>query len=183
MVDTDDAEREDESALVTALVTLHRQKARQAVRGRGGNSFSEVVEHFERRSRRLAGERHTTEELIGRVLDGAARLPPRPAAGVLEVTGKLGSKTSACVRVVNASEQAAEVSWVVGAALSGEASPPLTFQPPSQTLAAGQSGIVEIGVDLSSYAGSAEVTIPLECRTADRRDRLQLVIRIEGGQS
>lgn len=171
---------DDEEALLEALLLLHRKKT-QAVAPRGaGEKFSRVVEHFEHRARRLEREKRTTQQLLG-YMTPRGDIPPVVAKpGVLEIVGKLGAHAVGHVRLVNESEDPVSMFWVVGLPLSRTAAPPVRFTPNPIQLASGQSGFVEISADLSNLREASSITLPLECRSVARLERLQLIIRAEG---
>lgn len=170
---------DDEQALLEALLLLHRKKTQSAAPEGGSQNFSRVVEHFEHRSRRLEREKRTTQQLLGYLTPGGD-IPTVPKPGVLEIAGRLGAHAVGHVRLVNESEGPVSMFWVVGSPLSGTTPPPVRVTPNPIELASGQSGFAEISADLSNLRQAGSITLPLECRSVARLERLQLVIRVEG---
>lgn len=166
---------DDESALLAALVELHRKKERAARKADGESPYARVLDHFERRGKRLAGERLVTEEMIGRTFESVRSLPPPPVQQELEITGPLGASASGRFRVQNRTERAARVEWVVGEPLEGP-SAALSFEPPWLELGAGEAAMVRVTADLRGWAEPGSCTLAVECRAGGRRDRLWLTV-------
>jgi hypothetical protein len=173
-----DNDDQEEEALLKALLLLHRKKTQSTAPQGGNKKFSRVVDHFEHRARRLEREKRATQQLLGYLTPGGDS-PPVAKPGILEIVGKRGSHAAGHVRLANESDAPVTMFWVIGAPLSSAAAPPLRFTPNPIELASGQSGLVEISVDLSDWHEKGSITLPLECRSVARLERLQLVIRLE----
>jgi len=172
----DKPERNDEDALVAALVALQRRKEKAA--SRLGNDFSRVVDHFEKRSKRLEQERRTTSELIRPLVDGLSRIPAAAPPSLVSLTGCAGTRAVAHVRIANESARPTQVSLVVGEPDRARRLPVVSIAPNHFTLAAGESSFVELAIELAAEEPPGTFTLPVECRTPDRRERLQLVVTI-----
>lgn len=172
----DKRERDDEEALVAALVTLQRRKERAT--GKPGNDFTRVVDHFEKRSKRLEQERRATNELIRPLVDGLLRLPADAPPSLLSLAGCAGTRAVAHVRIANESGRPAQVSLVVGEPDGARSRAALSIVPNHFSLANGESCFVELAMDLATEEPPGTFTLPLECRASERRERLQLVVTI-----
>jgi hypothetical protein len=171
-------DREEENALLAALVELHRKKQHNTRRASGDGAYARVLEHFERRGKRLRGELLLTEELIERSFGDARKLPPPPAQQELEIVGPMGGTASGRFRVHNRTSHVARVEIVEGEPLGGSP-PPLRFEPGSVEIEAGAAALVRVVADLRAFREPGSCTIPVECRAGFRRDRLWLIVTAE----
>jgi hypothetical protein len=170
-----EAEGSDEDSALAALLALHRKKQLRARADVGRSPYGQVLEHFERRGKRLAGERFVTEQLIGRVFEGTRALTPPRVQQELEISGPLGGRAAGRFRVANRTEQMVNVELVVGEAEHGRA-PKLRFDPPLLELAPHSAAIVRVTVDLSDWTEACSTEVVVECRARGRRDQLWLTV-------
>ena len=167
-------DRNQQSGLFAALIELHRKK-QQNRRRATDSEYARVLDHFERRAERLHEERLLTAELVGGAFE-AVRSLPRPAAQQeLEIIGPLGGTAAGRFRVRNRSHAPVVVECVAGEALSAP-SPSIHFEPSSCELAAGASALIRVAADLVVFRAAGSCTVPVECRSGHRRDRLWLVV-------
>lgn len=166
--------REEQNALFAALLELHRSKQQRARKHEGDSAYGRVLDHFERRGKRLAGERVVIEQLLGSALRGEQALPP-PVHQELVISGALGGSASGRFRVHNRHARAVRVELVTGEPLEGTA-PALRFEPPSFDLAPGAAALVRVVADLGAVRTASTCTVPVECRIEGSHDRLWLVI-------
>jgi len=169
-----EADRDEENALFVALLELHRRKQLKVQRDAGQSAYGRVLEHFEQRGKRLAGERLAMEQLLGGALRGAQALPPS-VQQELVISGPLGSSAGGRFRVRNRLSRATRVELVAGDALDGVA-PALRFEPQALELAPGAAALVRVVADLGPVRGAGRCTVPVQCRADGTCDRLWLVI-------
>jgi len=167
---------EAESALVAALVEVHRAKRRRAAERDPAGTRERILEHFERRGQRLRGERLVTSELIVRLFETNGALAPRRAQQELEIVGAAGYSAAGRLRVTNRSEARAAFELVVGDVIDGEHRPRVALSPPAGTLDPGETRLVRVEAGLWDFAAGERVTLPVECRWPTGADRLWLVI-------
>jgi hypothetical protein len=171
-----------EDAVVAALLELHRHKQRERQPSGKTSSYARVLEHFEKRGQRLRGERLVTEELLGRLVGAARRLPPAQVHHALEIAGPVSGTAVGRFRVTNRSSEQVRVDLVVGEPLEGEMRPAITFDPAVPLLAPGQTCLVRVAADLGATSSPATSVLPVEARCGGRRDRLWLTVAaFDGG--
>lgn len=170
-----DIDDEQKSDLIAALIELHRRKQRHARAKNGDNAYERVLHHFEQRDKRLRTELLVTEELVERSLGSARALPPPSVQQELEISGPLGGTAAGRFRVHNRSDSAAVVEFVVGDAFAGPA-PSLRFEPAYPEVPAGGTTLVKVVADLTAMNEPGSSTVPIECRSSGRRDRLWLIV-------
>ena len=166
---------EEEDALLSALLRIHRSKQRQLSKSDPAGAYGRILEHFTKRGERLRGEKLMTGELIERLLEGRKALPPRAVHQELELAATAGSTAAGRFRVTNRSATGARFELVVGDALDGGRRPTIAFEPAAGVLAAGESALVRVEARLTGWRAGESSTIPVECRWPSGRDRLWLV--------
>jgi hypothetical protein len=169
------SDRDSENVLLAALVELHRKKQRNAQRTTGDSAYTRVLEHFEKRGKRLRGEMLLTEELVERSLGGARAMPAQETQQELEIVGPVGDTASGRFRVQNRASHPARIELVVGEPLAGP-TPTLSFEPAQLELHPGATALVRVVADLRVFREPGSCTVPVECRAGGRRDRLWLIV-------
>lgn len=170
---------EEEAALLSAFLFLHRQKQRRTAPAPSNARHARVLDHFQNRARRLVEERAVTEEAIARVFEAGQQLPSRPAQQELQLFGAAGATAAGRIRIRNRSAHSAHFELCVGEAIDGDAQPSIECEPARGTLAAGATQLVRIAADLKGLTAGGRVTVPVECRWRSGRDYLWLVITAE----
>jgi hypothetical protein len=164
-----------DDALFNALVAMHQRRQR----GPGGSdagSYAHVLRHFAARGQRLHNERLVIEQLIARTFASVEALAPAPRQHELVIVGDAGAHAAGRFRLENRTRQTVRPTFVVGECIEGGLVPPLSFEPERAELAAGAAMRVRVSADLRAVCEARSLTVPIECRAADQRDRLWLVI-------
>jgi hypothetical protein len=166
----------DEDAILAALLKIHRAKTERTREAGAGGSYARILEHFERRGQRLAGEKLMTAEFVERLFEGGKALPRGGPQQELEIAGVTGGAAAGRFRVTNRSSARARFSFVVGDPVDGRARPEVSFDPPEGELEPGQTRLVRVAASLSGWRSGEAVTVPVECRWPEGRDRLWLIV-------
>jgi hypothetical protein len=165
-----------EDALVAALLEIHRGQQRRAPGGASESAYARVLSHFEKRGRRLRGERLVTDELLDRLFSSAKAIEPALPQQEVAIAGPIGAVAAGRFVLRNPSPVPQQVGFAVGAGLDGGWQPALRFSPERPALAANGACVVRVEADLGQASSPVSVTIPVECRTGGRRARLWLVV-------
>jgi hypothetical protein len=165
----------DEDAMLALLVELHRRNQQPPRGPRDPGARARIVEHFERRGQRLRGERLVTAELIERLYQGGAALPPARPQQEIALEGPAGGRAAGRLRVTNRSAETARFDLVVGEPVEGGPLP-VHFQPAHGALAPGASVLVRVEADLAGWRGGDRATLPVECRWRAGADRAWLSV-------
>jgi hypothetical protein len=174
--ETDRRSSDQEDALLAALLQLHRRRTSERARSAPASSYGRILEHFERRGQRLAGERLITSQIVERLFESTRALPSKGVQQELEIVGRAGGSAAGRFRVTNRSAATATFAFVVGEPAGGSERAPLTFDPPAGELAPGATALVRVEADLRGWRPAETVTLPVECRWPGGRDRLWLVV-------
>lgn len=178
---------EHEDAMLALLVELHRRNQQPPRGARAPGARERIVEHFERRGQRLRGERLVTSELIERLFQGGAALPPSRPQQEIALEGPAGGRAAGRLRVTNRSGETARFDLVVGEPVQGgrTARLPVHFESAHGVLAPGASVLVRVEADLAGWREGDRATLPAECRWSAGADRAWLVVVAQpraGGQ-
>jgi hypothetical protein len=173
---------EEEDALLSALLFLHRKKQERAREAEPNPRYARILDHFQGRARRLQEERVVTEELLERLFDGGKSLPPGAPHQELTIQGAAGGVAAGRLRVRNAAAETASFELVVGAPLEGERRVLVSCEPKAGTLLAGGTELVRVRADLGDFRAGEVVTVALECRWRTGRDYLWLSVQAHGAR-
>jgi hypothetical protein len=170
---------EEEDALLSAILYLHRQKQRRALRAQPNSRHARVLDHFQSRARRLQEERLATEEVLERVHEGGRSLPPARPQQELVLSGVARAISAGRLRIRNRSERVADFELCAGDPIEGTRSVPVAFEPARGTLEKGGTLLVRVAADLARCRPGDRLTVPIECRWRTGRDRIWLVIEVD----
>jgi hypothetical protein len=168
-----------EDAAVAALIELHRRRVQKTQRNAGRSEFERVVNHFERRTERLRGERIATEELVSRLLGGTRTLLRAYPQKELELHGPCGGVATTRLCIHNRARERQSYELTVGSRVDGPVEPEIRIEPRSGALDASTKCWLRLEVSLAGFESGSRITVPIQCHWTGGLERIWLTVHAE----